>query len=76
VHAGIPPWEVLRLATSGAAERLGMAERTGSIAPGLAADIVFLNGAGSTALGLAARIARARAAAEIVRVPNVLLVER
>jgi len=43
VRAGIPPWEVLRLATSGAAERLGLAERTGSIAPGLEADIVFLN---------------------------------
>jgi imidazolonepropionase-like amidohydrolase len=43
VQAGIPTWEVLRLATSGAAERLGMAERTGSIAPGLEADIVFLN---------------------------------
>ena len=43
VQAGIPPWEVLRLATSGAAERLGMAERTGSIAPELEADIVFLS---------------------------------
>ena len=44
VQAGIPAWEVLRLATSGAAERLGMAERTGTIAAGLEADIVFLNG--------------------------------
>jgi hypothetical protein len=43
VQAGIPPWEVLRLATSGAAERLGMADRTGSIASGLKADIVFLS---------------------------------
>jgi imidazolonepropionase-like amidohydrolase len=43
VQAGIPPWEVLRLATSGAAERLGMAESRGSIAPGREADIVFLN---------------------------------
>jgi imidazolonepropionase-like amidohydrolase len=43
VRAGIPPWEVLRLATSGAAERLAMAEHRGRIAPGLEADIVFLN---------------------------------
>jgi imidazolonepropionase-like amidohydrolase len=42
VRAGIPPWEVLRLATSGAAERLGMADRRGSIAPGMEADLVFL----------------------------------
>ena len=34
VQAGIPAWEVLRLATSGAAERLGMAERRGTLAPG------------------------------------------
>lgn len=43
VRAGIPPWEVLRLATSGAAERLGLQDRTGAIGPGLEADIVFLN---------------------------------
>lgn len=43
VRAGIPPWEVLRLATSGAAERLGMAHRRGTLAPGFEADIVFLN---------------------------------
>jgi imidazolonepropionase-like amidohydrolase len=43
VQAGIPAWEVLRLATSGAAERLGMADRRGALAQGLEADIVFLN---------------------------------
>ena len=43
VQAGIPAWEVLRLATSGAAERLGLEERTGTLAPGFEADIVFLN---------------------------------
>lgn len=42
VQAGIPTWEVLRLATSGAAERLGMAEQRGALAAGLEADIVFL----------------------------------
>jgi imidazolonepropionase-like amidohydrolase len=44
VQAGIPPWEVLRLATGGAAERLGMGELRGTLAPGFEADIVFLNG--------------------------------
>jgi imidazolonepropionase-like amidohydrolase len=43
VQAGIPAWEVLRLATSGAAERLGMADVSGTLAPGFDADIVFLN---------------------------------
>jgi imidazolonepropionase-like amidohydrolase len=43
VQAGIPAWEVLQLATSGAAERLGMAERRGTLARGMEADIVFLN---------------------------------
>lgn len=44
VQAGLPAWEVLRLATSGAAERLGVGERTGRLAAGMEADIVFLRG--------------------------------
>ena len=40
--AGIPVWDVLRMATSSTAEQLGIADRTGRIAPGLEADIVFL----------------------------------
>jgi imidazolonepropionase-like amidohydrolase len=44
VRAGIPAWDVLRLATSGAAERLHMAQLRGTLAPGFEADIVFLNG--------------------------------
>jgi imidazolonepropionase-like amidohydrolase len=43
-RAGIPAWEVLRLATTGAAQRLEVAERTGALAPGLEADVVFLRG--------------------------------
>jgi len=43
VLSGISAWEVLRLATSGAAERLGLDARTGTLAPGFEADIVFLN---------------------------------
>lgn len=39
--AGIGAWDVLRLATSGAADALGIGNRTGRIAPGMEADIVF-----------------------------------
>jgi imidazolonepropionase-like amidohydrolase len=42
VQAGIPVWDVLQLATNLAAERLGVADRTGTIQPGKEADIVFL----------------------------------
>ena len=41
VAAGIPAWEVLRIATSGNADLMGLAD-TGRIAAGLEADIVFL----------------------------------
>ena len=42
VDAGIPKWDVLRMATHSAAEILGISDRTGRIKPGLEADIVFL----------------------------------
>jgi hypothetical protein len=42
-HAGIPVWDILRMATSGAAELLGISGRTGRIEPGFEADVVFLN---------------------------------
>ena len=44
VDAGIPVWDVLRLATSLGARRLGLGERAGRIAIGLEADVVFLHG--------------------------------
>lgn len=40
--AGIPPLEVLRLATGAGAEALGMADSVGTIAPGRVADLVLL----------------------------------
>ena len=43
VDAGIPIWDVLRLATSRGAERLDLGKVTGRIAPGFEADVVFLN---------------------------------
>jgi imidazolonepropionase-like amidohydrolase len=41
--AGIPAWAILRMATSGATDLLGMGHRTGRIAPGFEADVVFLD---------------------------------
>jgi imidazolonepropionase-like amidohydrolase len=41
--AGIPSWAILRMATSGATELLGIGNRTGRIVPGLEADVVFLD---------------------------------
>jgi imidazolonepropionase-like amidohydrolase len=40
--AGIPIWAILRMATSGAADILGVGARTGRVEPGFEADIVFL----------------------------------
>jgi imidazolonepropionase-like amidohydrolase len=42
VQAGIPAWEVLRMATSGSADILGLGDRTGRISEGKEADVAFL----------------------------------
>ncbi len=44
VQAGIPPREVLRLATLGAAEVMKHADRYGRVAPGYVADLVLIDG--------------------------------
>jgi len=44
VELGIPPAEVLRMATLGSAEALGIAEDYGSLEPGKRADFVLLGG--------------------------------
>jgi len=41
-EAGIPVWDVLRMATSGAAELMGMGDRVGRIKEGYEADLVIL----------------------------------
>ncbi|MGH6952004.1 MAG: amidohydrolase family protein, partial [Vitreimonas sp.] len=40
--AGIPNWAVLRMATSDAAQAMGLSDRIGRIAQGFEADIVFM----------------------------------
>jgi len=42
VQAGIPKWEVLRMAGPSTADILEISKRTGQIKPGLEADMVFL----------------------------------
>ena len=44
VEAGIPAPEVLRIATLGAAQVVGLADRVGSIEPGKAADMILVDG--------------------------------
>jgi imidazolonepropionase-like amidohydrolase len=44
VAAGIPPADVLRIATADAAEFLGQADEFGGVAPGLRADLVLVDG--------------------------------
>ena len=53
MRAGISDWDVLRLATSDAADALGIGGRTGRIAKGMEADIVFF---GSNPLGAPASL--------------------
>lgn len=43
-YSGLTPVEVLRTATSGAAEALGIAAETGSLRPGLSADLMVVAG--------------------------------
>lgn len=40
--AGLEPWDILRLATSDGAAALGVGDRTGRLAEGMEADVVFL----------------------------------
>ena len=56
VDAGIPVWDVLRLSTSLGAQRVGLGERTGRIAVGLEADVVFLKGNPVTEIGNVKRV--------------------
>jgi imidazolonepropionase-like amidohydrolase len=44
VGIGMTPMEAIQAATSRCAEALGISKRTGSIRPGMEADLVVLNG--------------------------------
>ncbi len=56
VHAGIPVWDVLRMATSDAAAIMGLGEITGRLQPGFEADLVFLNSDPLADVGNAAEV--------------------
>jgi imidazolonepropionase-like amidohydrolase len=56
VQAGIPAWEVLRLATSKTASLLEMGARIGRIAPGFEADLVILDADPLADIGNAAQV--------------------
>lgn len=56
--AGIPAWEVLDLATTSGAERLGLGDTTGRLEAGYEADIVFLAANPLEDLANAARVVR------------------
>jgi imidazolonepropionase-like amidohydrolase len=43
-HAGLPPLEALRAATSSNAELLGLAHEIGALAPGMLADLIVVKG--------------------------------
>ena len=43
VEQGLPPAEAIAAATSGAADLLGVADRTGRIAPGMEADLILVD---------------------------------
>jgi imidazolonepropionase-like amidohydrolase len=56
VQAGIPVWEVLRLATSKTADLLGMGKRIGHMAAGFEADLVVLDADPLADIGNAAQV--------------------
>jgi imidazolonepropionase-like amidohydrolase len=56
VQAGIPVWAVLRMATSGAADVLGIGHRVGRVQPGYEADVVFLQADPLTDIGNAGKV--------------------
>ncbi|HEU5134988.1 MAG TPA: amidohydrolase family protein [Steroidobacteraceae bacterium] len=56
VQAGIPEWEVLRLATSKTAALLGMGDRIGRLEPGFEADLVVLDADPLANIGNAAQV--------------------
>lgn len=56
VACGIPPDEALRAGTAFAAELLGLEDEIGRVLPGLAADLVVVDGDPLDVVGLAGRI--------------------
>ena len=55
-RAGLSPMEVIVAATSLAARAIGMEETVGTLKPGLAADLIYLDGDPLSDLGALARV--------------------
>ena len=63
-HKSLHPYQLLWLATAGAAEALGLEDRVGNLQPGLEADVVVLNPRATPLL--ATRTERATSAADLL----------
>lgn len=70
--AGIPAWDVLRMATSGAADAIGIGNRTGRLRRGYEADFVFLNGDPLADISAAARVDAVVADGRLLRPANLI----
>lgn len=66
---GAPSAEVLRIATAGNARLLGMQDRIGGIAPGLAADLVAVEGDPAVDISALRKVRFVMQAGNIVRAP-------
>jgi imidazolonepropionase-like amidohydrolase len=66
---GLPPAEVLRIATVGNARILGMEDRIGTIAPGKIADLVAVSGDPLADMSALRRVRLVMQSGTIVRTP-------
>jgi imidazolonepropionase-like amidohydrolase len=66
---GVPPAEVLRIATAGNARLLGMQDRIGGIAPGLVADLVAVEGDPAVDMPALRKVRFVMQAGNVVRAP-------
>jgi imidazolonepropionase-like amidohydrolase len=68
-HGGMPPLEVIRTATTNAADLLGMADRIGSIEAGRFADIIAVDGDPLVDMGELRKVKFVMKGGEVIRRP-------
>ncbi|WP_037571435.1 amidohydrolase family protein [Phaeacidiphilus oryzae] len=66
-HLGVPNRDILRMATTEAADALGLGDLVGAIAPGFRADLLVVDGDPLTDLGALRRISAVIAAGQLYR---------